>query len=77
MKKLTAALVSGIFTIGIFSLCTLTACDKNDDCFSDVVKARHQNDICPTDCPGVTGCDGKRYCNKCEANKAGIMIVND
>jgi hypothetical protein len=29
---------------------------------------------CPTDCPGVTGCDGKAYCNDCEAHKAGTAV---
>ncbi len=76
MKKYALALTSGVFTLAIFSTIAFTACSKNDDCYSDVIKARHQNDICPSDCPGVTGCDGKRYCNKCEANKAGIAIVN-
>jgi hypothetical protein len=28
-------------------------------------------DVCPKDCPGVCGCDGKFYCNACEAHRAG------
>ncbi len=76
MKKYALALTSGVFTLAIFSICTFTACSKDTDCISEVIKAKHQNDICPTDCPGVTGCDGKRYCNKCEANKVGVAIVN-
>ena len=31
-------------------------------------------DSCSKDCPGVCGCDGKRYCNACEANRAGIDV---
>jgi len=75
MKKYALALMSGVFTLAVFGMCTLSACSKNDDCFSEVIKAKHQNDICPTDCPGVIGCDGKTYCNRCEANKAGIAII--
>jgi hypothetical protein len=30
--------------------------------------------LCPKDCPGVCGCDGKRYCNGCEANSAGTDV---
>jgi len=27
--------------------------------------------ICSRDCPGTCGCDGKFYCNACEAHRAG------
>jgi len=29
---------------------------------------------CDTSCPGVCGCNGKKYCNECEANKAGVDV---
>ena len=29
-------------------------------------------DTCPRDCPGACGCDGKFYCNVCEAQRAGV-----
>jgi len=27
---------------------------------------------CTDDCPGVCGCDGKQYCNECQAQSAGV-----
>src|SRR5262249_13189613 len=32
---------------------------------------------CDADCPGVCGCDGKFYCNTCDANAAGIDVSNE
>jgi hypothetical protein len=29
---------------------------------------------CDADCPGVCGCDGKFYCNACNANAAGVDV---
>ena len=29
---------------------------------------------CTMDCPGVEGCDGKFYCNECEAARHGIKV---
>jgi hypothetical protein len=31
-------------------------------------------DACTKDCPGACGCDGKSYCNACEANRAGTDV---
>lgn len=28
--------------------------------------------MCPLTCPGFEGCDGKFYCNECEAARCGI-----
>ncbi len=33
----------------------------------------HKFDICKEDCPGVTGCDSKKYCNACIAISQGIL----
>ncbi|RYE23385.1 MAG: hypothetical protein EOP51_10705 [Sphingobacteriales bacterium] len=79
MRKYTPALVSGLFTVALFGICTFTACTKdggdNGYCISEVTKARHKDDVCPSACPGVVGCDGKKYCNLCAANKAGVNFV--
>lgn len=29
---------------------------------------------CTADCPGACGCDGKFYCNACDANAAGVDV---
>jgi hypothetical protein len=38
---------------------------------------RARPDTCTKDCPGVCGCDGKPYCNACEAHRAGVDDVTD
>ena len=43
--------------------------DKNHSCFDSSLV--HENG-CTTDCPGFEGCDGKHYCNACEAARHGI-----
>jgi hypothetical protein len=43
-------------------------------CFDYELYQQHKNDICPDDCIGVTGCDGKIYCNECYAARQGIRI---
>ncbi len=40
-------------------------------CYDPVFKKGHQG-ICTADCLGVTGCDGKFYCNECEMHRAGV-----
>jgi len=52
----------------------LTTCRKDSECFDKELYEQHKDDFCTADCPGVTGCDGKFYCNECEANKKGIRI---
>jgi hypothetical protein len=51
-------------------------CKKHDECY-DAAMERNHSGICTTDCPGVCGCDGKFYCNECDANRAGISKVYD
>jgi hypothetical protein len=62
------ALISVIFLIVILQSC------KKDKCFDRQLYNQSKDNICTADCPGVTGCDGKFYCNECEANKQGIHV---
>ena len=59
-----------VATIGF----SLGSCLKSGDCYDEALYQAHKNDICPQDCPGVVGCDGKVYCNECMANAAGVRV---
>ena len=59
----------------------LFSCEKDkvenegkQDCFNKQLYEQHKNDFCPANCTGVTGCDGKIYCNACEASRQGITV---
>ncbi len=59
--------------IALFSI-ILVACKKDLplSCYDKAFYEKHKNDICTADCPGVTGCDGKMYCNECGMHANGI-----
>ena len=63
-----------IFFISI--ICYCFGCKKEHSC-QDLKMKRNHSGICTNDCPGICGCDGKTYCNECDANKNGITIVSD
>lgn len=51
----------------------LTGCSKQEPtCYSRALEREYKNRMCTADCPGYVGCDGKTYCNQCEANRNGI-----
>jgi hypothetical protein len=52
----------------------IISCKKDSSCYDEQLYQEHKNDFCTTDCPGVIGCDGKTYCNECEANRHGIRV---
>ncbi|MDT8411556.1 MAG: hypothetical protein RQ875_03765 [Vicingaceae bacterium] len=63
-----------ILLITSIAFFTTTSCRKDNNCYEDKLYEQHKNDICTMDCPGVIGCDGKTYCNECEANRKGISV---
>lgn len=73
MRRYTAALLTTICMIAIFSLTLVSACRKQS-CYSEALKQQYKDVGCTADCSGVTGCDGKTYCNECEAARNGIRI---
>ena len=66
-------LISRTILLSFFFLSLLvTSCDK--DCYNPSLEAEFKNKVCTADCPKVIGCDGKEYCNECEANKKGVAV---
>jgi hypothetical protein len=66
------AICSILLLFSALSLLIVTGCNK--DCYNPSLENEYKNKVCTTDCPGVTGCDGKTYCNECEANKRGVAV---
>jgi hypothetical protein len=67
----------------VLLIAALASCNKKDSdekyigkdpCFDSQLYEQHKNDICPDNCPGVIGCDGKTYCNSCYAVRLGIKV---
>lgn len=52
----------------------VTSCKKEGSCYDEQLYQQYKDKGCTTDCPGVIGCDGKTYCNECEANRQGIRV---
>lgn len=68
--------MKSIFTLAFFAALFLSfsSCKKDlpSSCYDQAYHNEHRNDICTADCPGVTGCDGKTYCNECVMHTNGI-----
>ncbi len=63
------------FVLVLSGMAMLGSCNKERSCYSEQLFQDSKDNVCATDCPGVTGCDGKTYCNECEANKKGIDAI--
>ncbi len=50
-------------------------CITADRLCGGVGTCRERPDGCTADCPGVCGCDGREYCNACEAQQSGVSVL--
>ncbi len=60
------------FLLVCLIMASVTSCKQN--CYDPIFHQKHKNDFCQMDCPGVTGCDNKFYCNACIAATHGIRV---
>lgn len=68
---------NAIFSVlpGLLLTLILTTSCMVDSCYDEEVYQANKDNACPQDCPGVTGCDGKTYCNECVALGQGISVI--
>jgi hypothetical protein len=65
----------GTFLILALLVFVMGSCKKDmgsSNCFDKDLQAYYKDKACLGDCPGITGCDGKFYCNECNAGSVGI-----
>jgi hypothetical protein len=72
MKRivLITATTLSVVAVALFS----TSCRKTTSCYDPALAERYRNAFCTADCPGVIGCNGKTYCNECEAARQGVRV---
>jgi hypothetical protein len=66
-----------LISIIVLCCCSFISCKKtnSDSCYDHKLYLQAKDQFCPQDCPGVKGCDGKGYCNACEAARYGIRTL--
>jgi hypothetical protein len=64
-----------ILLASLFLLAGVSCRKNSNECYDEQLYQKHKNDNCPADCPGVTGCDGKTYCNECDALRHGVKLM--
>ena len=66
-----------LFVAIIFFTTVMTSCKKTSTanaCYDEELFQKSKNLSCIQSCDGIIGCDGKKYCNDCEAAKVGIRV---
>jgi len=63
-----------LYAILLLMCTSLTFASCKKDCYDRELEEQYYVIDCTADCPGVTGCDGKTYCNECIANSHGIRV---
>lgn len=75
MKRTISVIFTCIFVVALFAAAGFSSCKKKEhSCFSQELKNAYNVIDCTNDCPGVIGCDGKKYCNACIAGSQGIAV---
>ena len=72
--KLMKIVRSFILVVTVVASTSCAKYDAEHPCFNE---AFVHDGVYTHDCPGFLGCDGKAYCNKCEAARVGIGPLKD
>ena len=71
MKKITVTAISTVVLLASVIIAS-SSCRKTTGCYDKSLEDAYRERACTMDYPGITGCDGKFYCNECVAAQHGI-----